>query len=232
MVSTLLNIWVSYLAGLFAPLGAVCVLPLYPGFLSHLTSQLTGEEDSSSGIIKLTWIITSGILISMFLVGLVFSYFLEASLTNAIGIISPIAFGILALISVGLIFNFDLGGISKEKFSYSKKPNRQLIRIRIIFGAIVIPCNPASLALLFAISTSVTSFITNLLYFIFFGVGMATPLLLFAYISSVKTKQIIEFLGKHKRKINLIAGIIMLVISLYYLIYVFWSFWICKPKHK
>jgi|TARA_Y100000310_G_C20598816_1_gene771917 hypothetical protein len=35
-MGALLNIWISFLAGLFAPLGAVCVLPLYPGFLAYL----------------------------------------------------------------------------------------------------------------------------------------------------------------------------------------------------
>ena len=35
---------ISFLAGLFAPLGAVCVLPLYPGFLAWLANQ-AGEGD-------------------------------------------------------------------------------------------------------------------------------------------------------------------------------------------
>jgi cytochrome c biogenesis protein CcdA len=225
MVSALLNIWLSYLAGLFAPLGAVCILPLYPGFLSHLASQLTGEEDSSRGIIKLTWIITLGVLLSMFLIGLIFSYFLESSLTSAIGIISPIAFGILALVSVALIFDFDFSGLVQGRgFRILKNPIASSFVFGLFFGAIVIPCNPASLALLFAISTSVTGFITNLIYFIFFGIGMATPLIVFAYVSSIRTQQIIQFLSRHKRKINLVAGIIMLAISLYYLVFIFGVF--------
>ena len=64
-------------------------------------------------------------------------------------------------------------------------------------------------------------FIVNLLNFVMFGFGMGLPLLIFALISAGKSKVIINFLTKKKRIINLIAGIIMLVISLYYLIFVF-----------
>ena len=58
------NLYISYLAGLFAPLGAVCVLPLYPAFISFLSKKSEGKEFS---IPKLTWIITFGIILSMFL---------------------------------------------------------------------------------------------------------------------------------------------------------------------
>jgi len=57
--------------------------------------------------------------------------------------------------------------------------------------------------------------------FILFGVGMAIPLLLFSIISSGKSSRIIGWLVIHKRSINVITGVIMLVISLYYLLYVF-----------
>jgi len=50
---------------------------------------------------------------------------------------------------------------------------------------------------------------------------MATPLLLFSYMSQYKTQKIIKFLTNQKRKINIITGIIMLAIASYYLFSVF-----------
>jgi cytochrome c-type biogenesis protein len=103
MVSALLNLWISFLAGLFAPLGAVCVLPLYPGFLSYLAGQVNAqgtESENKKQIIMFGVIITLGVIVSMFVFGLIFTFFLQGSLTKAIGIISPIAFGILAVISL------------------------------------------------------------------------------------------------------------------------------------
>jgi cytochrome c-type biogenesis protein len=217
MVSVLLNFWISFLAGLFAPLGAVCVLPLYPGFLSYLASQSEAKEK----VVRFAWIITAGVIVSMFVIGLIFSYLLESSLTGAIGIISPIAFFILFIISLFMIFGFDFGGlIPKYNVGVVGGPALASFIFGLFFGAVVLPCNPASLVVLFAVSTSTMSFFVNLVNFILFGIGMAFPLIVFAYISSVSGK-VIGYLAEHKRGINLIAGLIMLVISLYYLLFVF-----------
>ncbi len=221
MVSAIANLWISFVAGLFAPVAAVCVLPLYPAFLAYLSNQIS-EEESKGTFIRLGLIVTSGVISSMFLFGLIFTKFLQESLTKAIGVISPIAFGILAIFSIFMIFNFNFGKLfPKINAPITKNPYLTSFIFGFFFGAVVLPCNPASLVVLFAISTSTMAFINNLLNFILFGVGMAFPLLLFAVISSANSKVIIGFLTKNKKIINIIAGIIMLGISLYYLIFVF-----------
>ena len=223
MVSAWVNIWASLLAGLFAPIAAVCVLPLYPGFLSYLAGQLSQDEENvKSKFIKLGLIVTLGVVSSMFLFGLIFTQFLQSSLTKAIGIVSPIAFSILAIVSLFLIFNFDFGKFfPKVHAPITKNPYFTSFIFGFFFGAIVLPCNPAALIILFAISTSTTSFILNLFNFILFGIGMAAPLLIFSIISAAKSDAVIGFLTTKKRGINLIAGLFMLGISLYYLIFVF-----------
>lgn len=220
-MSALLNFWLSFIAGLSAPIFAVCVLPLYPGYLSLLSSKLSPNATRKTYIL-LGFIVTLGVIVSMFIFGLIFTFFLQKSLTSAIGIISPIAFGILALISILMIFNFDIGKIFPRFNSpIQQNPLWDAFLFGLFFGLIVLPCNPASLAILFAISTSTTSFINNLINFLLFGIGMGFPLLLFSIISAGKSQAIINWLGLHKRKINLIAGLIMLGISSYYLFFVF-----------
>lgn len=224
MVSVLLNFWISFLAGLFAPLAAVCVLPLYPAFLAYLSNQASASDDKQNKrkIVLFGLIVASGVIVSMFLFGLIFTQFFQASLTNAIGIVSPIAFGILGIVSLFLIFNFDFGKFFPKIHSpITKNPYLSSFLFGFFFGAIVLPCNPASLIVLFAISTSTLTFIANLFNFIFFGIGMALPLLIFALVSAKWSIQVIGFLTKHKRAINLIAGLIMLGIAVYYLFFVF-----------
>jgi cytochrome c-type biogenesis protein len=224
MVSVLLNFWLSFLAGLFAPLGAVCVLPLYPGFLAYLAGKVGAIEESEQKkkIIMFGVIVSFGIILSMFIVGLLFSAIFSSSLTNAIGIISPIAFGLLVVVSLMLIFDFDFTRFMPKTHSpVLKNPYLSSLVFGLFFGAVVLPCNPASLAVLFAVSSSVTSFFTNLLNFVFFGIGMSLPLIILAVVSGTYSKQVIGFLTRNRRRINLIAGIIMLVVALYYLIFVF-----------
>ena len=225
MTSIFTNFWLSFLAGLFAPIGAVCVLPLYPGFLAYLANQFEETEDESEkkkNIIRAGWIVALGILSSMFLFGLIFTSLLKTSLTSATEIISPIAFTILAIISILLIFNVNFSALLPKL--NQPKTNRPILKAYLygfFFGAIVLPCNPASLVVLFAISTSTLGFLENLVNFILFGIGMSLPLIILAYISSIASRTFLSFITTHKRAINIIAGLIMLAISLYYLFFVF-----------
>lgn len=221
MVSIAVNVWISFLAGLFAPLGAVCVLPLYPAFLSYLAAKLSKKE-SKRNIMLFGFMVIFGVLFSMMMIGFLFTFILQKSLTTIIGIVSPIAFSILAIVSILLIFNVNLGGLFPQVHApVLKNPFVNSFVFGLFFGVIVLPCNPASLIVLFALSTSLLSFFANLLNFLFFGLGMAFPLLLLSLVSAVKGQRILIFLVKWKRVLNLIAGVIMLIISLYYLIFVF-----------
>ncbi len=220
------NLYLSFLAGLFAPIGAVCVLPLYPGFLAYLAGQVNSKDvdDKSSKVLllKLSSLVTLGVVLSMFLVGLIFTKFLQVSLTSVIEIVSPIAFFILGIISLMLIFGFEFSKyIPQVQSPTVSNPYVSSILFGLFFGIVVLPCNPASLVVLFAVSSSVSSFLLNLLGFVLFGVGMALPLFILGVVSAGYSNTVIGFLIRNKRRINLVAGLIMLVISVYYLIFVF-----------
>ena len=210
-----------FILGLLTPLTAVCVIPLYPGFLAYLANQLKGKSERKL-LILFGILITLGVIIFMLILGFIFTTILQVSLTNVIGIISPIAFGILGIISLVLIFDIDVGKyLPKFHSPGAKNPLLNAFLFGLFFGAIVVPCNPAFIAALFARTLATASFITNIFSFFFFGVGIGAPLLVFSAISAGASQAIINWLIKYKRPINLIAGIIMLGVSLYYLIFVF-----------
>jgi len=222
MIGVIANIWISFLAGLFAPLGAVCVLPLYPGFLAFLSNQIKDSKSQRKTAIILGLLVTAGVIISMFLFGLIFVAIFGTSLTKVIGIISPIAFGIMAIVSIMLIFNFNFSRLlPKVKTPEAKNPYINALLFGAFFGLIILPCNPASLTVLFAISSSTIGFLTNLLNFFMFGVGMGIPLFVISILSVAGGRKVTGFLIKHTRVINIIAGVLMLVIAIYYLFFVF-----------
>jgi cytochrome c-type biogenesis protein len=212
----------AFILGLLTPLTAACVLPLYPGFLAYLSNQLSGKEDKKT-LALFGVVITGGVIIFMTLIGLVFTTILQVSLTNVIGVVSPVAFATLFIISLVLIFDIDLSRLlPKVKTPSSiKNPWINSFSFGFFFGAIVVPCNPAFIAVLFTRTISTFGFIENILNFIFFGLGMGAPLLAFSLVSTTKSSAVISYLTRHKRAINLVAGIIMLLISVYYLVCVF-----------
>lgn len=211
-----------FILGLLTPLGAVCVLPLYPGFLVHLSSNLSGKESDRKSIATLGIIVSIGVISFMMLFGLIFTTILQVSLSNVIGVISPIAFGILTVISLLLIFNIDFGEfIPRMRVPVQKNPLLSSFIFGFFFGAIVIPCNPLFIAALFVRTLSTVAFLENVVNFLFFGLGMAFPLLVFSLLSTAYSRKIIGYMTRYKRSINLVAGVSMLTISLYYLLFIF-----------
>jgi len=160
----------------------------------------------------------------MLVVGLVFTTVIETSLTRVIQIVSPIAFGMLAVISVFLILNIDASRILRQaRVPSVKNPYVSALLYGLFFGAIVIPCNPGIIAAFFskALATTTSDFLLNMLHFLLFGVGIGFPLLVIALVSGTVSQTIVRSLVRNKGVINRVAGVIMLGISVYYLVFVF-----------
>jgi cytochrome c-type biogenesis protein len=211
--------WISFLAGVFTPLGSVCVLPLYPGFLAFLSGQISAEHPRKT-VLLLGLLVTAGVIVSMGLFGALYVTLVSVSLSQVISVISPVAFGILAVFSILLILNVDIGVILPNVgIPKSRSPYLSSFGFGFFFGIIVLPCNAASIVVLLALSSSPAGFAVNFINFIVFGIGMALPLLIFSVVSMEKSREVIGILTTHKRVINVIAGVLMLAVSLYYLFF-------------
>ncbi|WP_342304827.1 cytochrome c biogenesis protein CcdA [Methanolobus sp. ZRKC5] len=222
MISFFANLFTSFFLGLLTPLTAICVLPLYPAFLAYLSDQMSGNEENRKLPVFFGILISAGVIVFMTLLGLIFTTILQVSLTKVVGIVSPIAFGILFVLSILLIMDYDLGKFFPQKnVSDGRNPLITAFLYGFFFGAVVVPCNPGFIAALFAKTLTTIDFVGNMLNFIAFGLGISFPLIVFSLLSLTKSMKIISFLVQYKRKINLFAGLFMLVISLYYLIFVF-----------
>lgn len=218
-MSFFLDISSSFILGLLAPLTATCILPLYPGFISFLSNQKEGSKNKS---LILGVFVSIGLILFMLLLGLLFTTLFQISLTKIISIVSPIAFGLLAIFSILMIFNIDLiKNVRTINAPTSKNPKLAALLYGLFFGAIIIPCNPGIIAIFFSRAVSTTGFLGNMVSFLAFSIGMALPLLILAGLTQSFSSQILKFLTKNKRWINLVAGLIMLIISLYYLIFNF-----------
>lgn len=211
----------SFTLGLLTPLTAACVLPLYPGFLSYLSKQFEGDESRRLyALFGLT--VVSGVISFMLLLGILFTTFLQSSLTSVIQVVSPIAFGILSAASLLLIFDIDFS----SRFSGFQGPDFDIplanaFGFGFFFGAIVLPCNPAFIATFLARAFLFQNPATSLANFLLFGLGMGFPLLFFSVASSRWSEKIIGFLKTHEKRINQVSGLIMLSVSVYYLVFVF-----------
>ena len=220
MIDIITNALISPLiAGLSTPLLASCVLPLYPGYLAFLANQKP-EKQIPARI--LGCIATAGVITAMFMFGLIFVYLLRVSTGTAIGIIGPVLYALLAVVSIAMIAGIDLSRfIPRIATPTVNSPHLSAFLFGAFFGLIALPCNPGPILLLFAFSLTAANALTNFLIFVCFGIGMAIPLLVLSCVSDLMGKHIIGLFTRNHRLINVGAGAIMLAISLYYLIFVF-----------
>jgi cytochrome c-type biogenesis protein len=91
----------------------------------------------------------------------------------------------------------------------------------LFFGLIILPCNPAPIILLFALSVNAADVLENLVVLIAFCIGIAIPVLLISIIPAATNSRLVRFLTTHRRRINVVCGLFMLVLALYYLFWVF-----------
>jgi cytochrome c-type biogenesis protein len=210
-----------FVAGLATPLTAACALPLYPGFLVYLSSQ-ADEDGGGFSPTLLGVLVLAGVIAFMGGVGLLFSFVLRESLTGVIGVVSPVAFVVLALVSVALILDLEVfSSLPAVEPPQDRHPVGAAFGYGFFFGAIVLPCNPGTLTFLLARQFLVTAPVEKLLAFLAFGVGIGVPLLALAALSESFGRRITRTLARNRSLVNRVAGVVMLGVSVYYLLAVF-----------
>lgn len=210
-----------YGLGIATAVTAFCVIVLYPAFLARLARQVAeqpGDRDNSRLLGLFGVLVSAGVIAFMAVVGLVFTYVLGESLTVVIGYVSPVAFAFLLVFGVMLVLNIKIS--RQVRPLRIKNPYAGAFVYGFLFGAIVIPCNPGVIALAFARASAVPVG-ERMIAFLAFGVGIATPLLVFSLVSRAASRWMLKALVEHRVVINRVAGAVMVAVALYYLFWVF-----------
>ena len=66
-MDTIVNLSSSLLLGILTPLTAVCVIPLYPGFISFLSGNMTVEDHRRGRPVALGALVMTGVVVFMIL---------------------------------------------------------------------------------------------------------------------------------------------------------------------
>lgn len=207
-----------FVVGLITPLTAACALPLYPAFISYLGS--VGEERS---VAVLGLLVVAGVLTFMGSVGFVFGLILESPIAAVVEAVSPVAFAILAVVGgILLVAPKAFGRLPTAEPPQSEYPSLTAFGYGFFFGAIVIPCNPGIIALLFA-GTPVLfdTHLESFLGFLAFGLGVGAPLLAFAVLSEPFSRQVTSTIARYSGPVNRAVGAVLVVVSVYYLVAIF-----------
>jgi cytochrome c-type biogenesis protein len=209
--------WLSFLAGIYASVGSPCALVLYPGYLSFLAGR-SGDSQRLPWPLLFGIAVAAGVITGMLAAGILFILVLAIAGEAGRVAITSGAFVLLLILSLLLILDIGYGRLAKPfPFPRVERPLFAAFLLGLGFGIIILPCNAAPVVILFALASSAPGFTTGLGSFFWFGIGITFPLLVLAGLSQARNRQIMGFLTGHRRAIRLVAGIIMLAISVGYL---------------
>jgi cytochrome c-type biogenesis protein len=209
--------------GVVTPLTAVCVLPLYPAFISYLATAGDGHGQRRSPVL-LGVLVVAGVISFMTAVGYIFVVLLGTGIEGGfVGRFGPWAFAVLAVI--GAVLLVDPAGFSRlPSFEppHTAYPYASAFGYGFFFGGIIIPCNPGFVGLFFARQAVLfEGAVQNMVGFLLFGLGIGTPLLAFAVLSESFGRRVTRTLARYADPINRAVGGFLLLVAVYYLVFVF-----------
>ncbi len=193
-----------------------CCLPILLGYIGFLMEKREPTRLEST-LIVITF--ASGIMGSIILIGFLFSF---------VGGISSQIYGWIRYIAAGMIILLGLG------YLLGYEPRMPFIRSAIkekgfkgaflqgsVYGIGTSDCAVLMLSSLIIYSFAIPNIGINILNFIFFGTGRATPLIAISLLASDTQKRFVAFFTKYSKLFSkwlpglliLIAGITILIFS-------------------
>ena len=118
-MDTVTLLWHSFLAGLYAPVGAPCTLVLYPGYISFLAGRAGDDDrndDRNISPFLLGCLAAAGVIAAVLAGGFLFSATIHVGGSTVRDLLTPAAFILLFIISLMLVFNLNHGQFSFLQF--------------------------------------------------------------------------------------------------------------------
>jgi cytochrome c-type biogenesis protein len=190
-----------------------CLLPLYPAFLAYLTGTAgadagTGQARRVSGLLGLA--VLAGLITSMLLIGLVVVA-LSAPISSLLGFAIPVID--LLLISLGVML---LAGINpflkapQVRVPGATGPTSQAYLYGVFLGPIALPCAGPFLIATLAISVGAAETVGTMATFAVFALGFGMPLVLLSVLARARQDQVVRFLTRHHRAIEVVSGVLLI----------------------
>ena len=190
-----------------------CLLPLYPSFLAYLTANTTALQGRrATGLLGL--IILAGVLTTMLVVAVVLVV-VAVPLGSVLGILVPAVDLVLILLGVLLLAGRNpferLPGVTVPIVD---DPFRQAYLYGVMLGPLALPCAGAFAVSLIAFSVGLAETLPRILTFLAFGLGFGLPLVLLSLLAGARRWQLVGFITRHHRAIEIIGGLLLVTVGI------------------
>ncbi len=185
-----------------------CALPLYPGFLAFLAGGGGGGGSGWLGAFVL-----AGVLSMMLALGA-----LIAALSLAVGqvlvVVTPLADLLVGALGLALVAGLDpFARLPVLSVSSGGSAARAAYVYGLMYGPIALPCSGALLVAIFALSTTLGTFIERLAFFLSFGLGFGVPLLAISLLADARQRALVRAFTRDHRIVARAAGAVLIAVG-------------------
>ncbi len=203
-----------------------CILPLYPAFLAFivggsgapamaLAGGATGSATRRLPPSAAAFTVLVGVLVGMVAIGAVFAL-LSASLSRFIGVVLPVADGLLVVLGILLVVGRNpfarIPQVSPAGFGRFG-PITGAFLYGLLFAPIAIPCSGPFIVAIFAYSLTVGAVAQQLAFFGVFGLGFGLPLLALGLVAQWRGVQITRAIVRWERPVGIVLGLALIAVG-------------------
>ena len=205
------GLWLAFTLGL-ASAASPCLLPLYPSFLAYLsanTAALSGRR--GTGLLGL--IILLGVLTTMLAVALILVV-VAVPIGAVLGYIIPIVDGLLIFLGVLLLSGRNpFERLPGMRVPFVANPFGRAYVYGLVLGPLALPCAGAFALSLIAFSVGLADTLQKIVVFIAYGLGFGLPLVLLSLLAGARQRQIVQYVTRHQRIIEIIGGVVLIAVG-------------------
>lgn len=189
-----------------------CALPLYPGFLAYLASG--GKRLGGPAVTRwLGFFVLAGVLTTMLALGA-----LIASLSLAVGqvlvFVTPVAYLVVIGFGAALLLGANpFAKLPQPSVGARGGPLLGAYVYGLLYGPIALPCSGPFLVSAFALSLSVASFASKMLFFLAFALGFGVPLLLLSLLAPARQSLLLRAFTRHYAVASRLAGALLVAVG-------------------
>ena len=84
----------------------------------------------------------------------------------------------------------------------------------LLLGPLALPCAGAFALALIAYSVGLTETVEKILVFLAYGLGFGLPLVVLSLLAGARQQQIVRFVTRHHRAIDVVAGVLLIAVGI------------------
>jgi cytochrome c-type biogenesis protein len=121
-----------------------------------------------------------------------------------------------SVLGLGLLLLADrnpFARLSSVQVPFVANPFGRAYLYGLLLGPLALPCAGAFALALIAYSVGLTETVEKILVFLAYGLGFGLPLVILSLLAGARQQQIVRFVTRHHRAIDVIAGVLLIAVG-------------------